>query len=45
MPLGMLPPHKFKKYVILDADYTALPKTSTPTTGFLYMDFQPPDTN
>ncbi len=37
MPVGMLPPHKFKKYIIGDAKYTAPPKMSTPTTGFLYM--------
>jgi hypothetical protein len=36
MPVGMLPPHKFKKYVI-GANYNALLESSTPTTGFLYM--------
>jgi hypothetical protein len=37
MPVGTLPPHKFKKYIIENAKYTAPPKTSIPTTGFLYM--------
>jgi hypothetical protein len=37
MPVGTLPQHKFEKYVVGDADYNALPKTSTLTTGFVYM--------
>ncbi len=36
MPVGMLPPNKLKK-VVGDINCTALPKRSTPTTGFLYM--------
>jgi hypothetical protein len=37
MPVGTLPQHKFKKYVVGDINYNALPDTSTPSTGFLYM--------
>jgi hypothetical protein len=37
MPVGTLPQHKFEKYVICNADYDALPKTSIHNTGFVYM--------
>ena len=36
MPVGTLPQHKFKRYVVGDVNYNALPDTSTPSTGYLY---------
>ncbi len=37
MPVGSLSTHKFKKYVVGNAKYNALPETSAPSNGFLYM--------